>query len=171
MKIQEKYRSFGEHTVLFIIAVAVAAVLMLSAVYHMFSGIGSPKLAFNEVLLYIVFLGILYLTMKMKSSFVADESSVTFHQPFRADTVIYYRDIESIEVSAQMEIVKSRRYTDRRYYVETIVIRTFDDEYVFRGIMDAVPDLFMTTSDAAEKIPKFGRFVALKNFIDAQMRY
>ena len=104
----------------------------------------------------------------VKCRFIADEYSVTFKQPLSKDIVIIYLNIEDISIYNKKVRTYSMKGGGRSFYVETIVIKTYDKEYIFHNEMDIIVSGRMEALGIMDKMFEMGKFSVLKKYINIQ---
>ena len=122
----------------------------------------------------LIFFGVLIFALastRSKCRFAADDTCVTFKRPLNPAVVIYYRDIQEITVYTTKKHIRRYKYGSDTFYVEVLMIKTFDREYEFRAKMDIFPDTRLEASGMMDKLLQMGKFNILKQFIEAKTFY
>lgn len=77
-----------------------------------------------------------------------------------------------IEIILKRSSPAPSRGGGRTFYVETMTVITYDGgEFIFRGIMDIIPDSNLEALGIMDKMFEMGKFSILKKFIEAKEMY
>ncbi|MBR1765085.1 MAG: hypothetical protein IJ746_06780 [Ruminococcus sp.] len=174
MEMRESYRGYNDAMPqeIFIIVLTVLGALGFGYAEGFTKNPTRAGIQFFITIIYLFLTIAALLTTKMKSSLEADGTKVTFLRPFHPTVTIYYRDIDEIRVYTEFKRIKRHRFGSKRFYVETIVFRTVDDEeFRFSNVMDIHPDLRMEALGLMDKMLEMGKFKVLQRFIEANEVY